>query len=207
MIKREIKVPYHLRLSDDKVCLTDEELVAGSGQTNPDRVAALPRTVIFHLFKNNGELSRRQRPLMATIPATDRDRLINKAEAKLADLLALEDETETDMTRAISLAQKVNQAARELDFAPVLEVNCGDDFQADDDAMVTIKERTSRASWYQGAGFGHSRSRYLTRVPRNVEHEARELQAIRRKHQNDPTFDFWKTGYDTQEVRIADHFN
>lgn len=40
-----------------------------------------------------------------------------------------------------------------------------------------------------------------------VEKEARELQAIRRKHQGDNTFRFWECDYRKREVRVADHPN
>ena len=48
---------------------------------------------------------------------------------------------------------------------------------------------------------------YYYQVPIEVEKEARELQAIRRKHQNDDTFSFWKCDYYKREVRVADHSN
>ena len=44
-------------------------------------------------------------------------------------------------------------------------------------------------------------------VPVEVEKEARELQAIRKKHQDDDTFSFWKCDYYKREVRVADHPN
>ena len=42
-------------------------------------------------------------------------------------------------------------------------------------------------------------------VPACVEKEANELQKIRRKHQNDNTFNFWITDYPKRVVREADH--
>ena len=48
---------------------------------------------------------------------------------------------------------------------------------------------------------------YYTQVPVAVEAEARELQALRKKHQDDDSFDFNATAYKTVEVREADHDN
>ena len=71
---------------------------------------------------------------------------------------------------------------------------------------VTIKIKMSHAKWYDSdEGFGHAPSTYYYQVPACVEKEANELQKIRRKHQNDNTFNFWITDYPKRVVREADH--
>ena len=73
--------------------------------------------------------------------------------------------------------------------------------------FVTIKEKTSHSSCDQHSGELNDVSRYLYQGPAKVANQAKELQAIRRKHQNDDSFDFVATSYLTKEVRIADHDN
>lgn len=207
MIKREIKVEYDVRVIDHKVCFTNDELVAGSGKKYAYQVESLERVAIFSSFKNNGTLSKSETNCLNGLSSSDRSRIFKAAEDKLAKQLAIEADTVADMARAIELAKVVNAAAIKINYNPVIEVSSDDDFKPNDDVMVTIKEKDSHSDWYQNGGLGHAVSLYLTRVPRIVEKEARELQAIRRKHQGDTTFDFWKTSYSTQEVRVADHEN
>lgn len=73
--------------------------------------------------------------------------------------------------------------------------------------MTVIKEKSSHSNWYQNDGDLYAPSLYLTLVPSSVAEEAKELQNIRRKHQEDPEFDFFKTSYKTKEIRVADHEN
>lgn len=71
---------------------------------------------------------------------------------------------------------------------------------------VTIKSKRSHSKWYQGyQGFGHCPSSYYYQVPACIEKEARELQEIRKKHQNDNTFNFGLCDYPKRVVREADH--
>ena len=72
---------------------------------------------------------------------------------------------------------------------------------------VTIKVKTSHSNWYDNDDVFNAPSTYHYQVPVEVEQEARELQAIRRKHQGDDTFSFWKCDYYKREVRVADHPN
>lgn len=70
--------------------------------------------------------------------------------------------------------------------------------------LAVIKVKTSHSNWYnRGEGELHSPSEYLTSVAK----EAKELQAIRKKHQDDSSFDFSITSYKCREIRVADHDN
>lgn len=71
---------------------------------------------------------------------------------------------------------------------------------------LLVKEvKNSRSNWYQDVD--NAPSMYYYQVPIEVEKEARELQAIRKKHQGDDTFSFWKCDYYKRQVRVADHPN
>ena len=71
---------------------------------------------------------------------------------------------------------------------------------------VTVKIKSSCSKWYQSyAGFGHSPSFYHYQVPICVEKEAKELQKIREKHQDDDTFNFEICDYPKRVIREADH--
>ena len=72
---------------------------------------------------------------------------------------------------------------------------------------VTIKVKTSHSNWYDNDDVFNAPSTYYYQVPIEVEKEARELQAIRKKHQGDDTFSFWKCDYYKRQVRVADHSN
>lgn len=72
---------------------------------------------------------------------------------------------------------------------------------------IALAKIVNNASWYQHSGELNDVSHYLYQVPAKVANQAKELQAIRRKHQNDDSFDFVATSYLTKEVRIADHDN
>lgn len=212
MIKREVKVEYDIRANDNKVCFTSDELVAGSGKKYAYEVESFERVATFSSFKNNGILSKSETNCLYAVSSSDRSRIFKAAEAKLAKKLELELETEKDTNRALSLKKIINSVAAKTNFPIRVEVESYEELDQEDAKhnydMVTIKEKQSHSEWYSSfEGSMHEVSLYLTRVPSIVEKEARELQAIRRKHQGDDTFDFWKTTYDTQEVRIADHEN
>lgn len=72
--------------------------------------------------------------------------------------------------------------------------------------LVLIKTKASHSKWYQSYGGElNTPSLYLTLVPKSVEKEAKELQSIRKKHQNDRKFDFYETDYQKVILRCADH--
>ena len=114
--------------------------------------------------------------------------LKERAESEIAKYIELMEQTKEDMKRALELKEIINQA----------------NFEGE---LVVIKHRVSKSNWYDGNGVGNMRSRYNTCVPKSVEQEALELQAIRKKHQGNELFDFVKTAYITIEKREADHDN
>ena len=123
------------------------------------------------------------------IPKDFKARILKVASQKLEDLLKIEDECKKDIDRAIYLKNIIDAA----DF--------------NHEKLVVIKIKTSHSDWYKDAGMLYAPSSYLTLVPQSVKKEALELQNIRRKHQNDPNFDFPKTSYKTIQLRTADHVN
>ena len=201
MIKRTIKVDYLRRRKDGKVGLTDDEL-AEAGQKSWE-VDSICLTKVFTLFTNRGKVSKTQASPYAIIN--------EEAERKLAELLDVESQRKADEKRAKELAHKINHyfEANSLNQGEVEwdEVAQGTFDDAKTPGWVTIKAKTSHSNWYQGAGELNSPSLYHTQVPASVEQEARELQAIRRKHQNDFEFDFLGTDYAKRIIREADHDN
>lgn len=148
------------------------------------------RKRVFTKFTNSGKLSKSELKDMA---ADEVKIFKQEAEKKLASVLQIEADTEKDTERAIELAEIVNSA----------NWDC-----ISDKELAVIKVKTSHSSWYSnGEGSLHAPSEYLTLVPVSVVKEAKELQAIRKKHQNDSTFDFSATTYKCKEVRVADHDN
>lgn len=113
---------------------------------------------------------------------------LEEAEKQLQLELAKFAETEDDMARAIELAEIINNA----DFS---------------EELVTVSTKTSHSEWYKHGGEGNMRSLYHKKVPASVVEEAKELQAIRKKHQGNSDFDFGITNYRFEEVREADHDN
>ena len=139
----------------------------------------------FDTFTNNGKLSKSDKNfyLIEQMPE-----LKERAESEIARYIELMEQTKEDMKRALELKEIINQA----------------NFEGE---LVVIKHRVSKSNWYDGSGVGNMRSRYNTCVPKSVEQEALELQAIRKKHQGNELFDFVATSYITIEVREADHDN
>lgn len=178
MIKETIKVEYLKNIKTNKMGFTLDE-IAEPGQPGW-KVDYCEYTSVFTKFTNAGSVSKPQRSKF--------DFVNQKAEEMLQERLNLKKDTEADMKKAIALAEIVNNASW-------------------DDSFVTIKEKTSHSQWYQHGGEFNDVSRYLYQVPVKVADQARQLQAIRRKHQNDDSFDFIATSYLTKEVRIADHDN
>lgn len=201
MIDRKIKVEYLRRREDSKIGLTYEDL-AKPGQA-PWEVDAIDLSETFTKFTNGGRVSKTQ--------ASPYDLVNEAAERKLAKELEIESQREDDEKRGKELATIINRYFEDngLDRGTVewdmIYEGSFDDTKTP--GWVTIKTKTSHSAWYQGAGEINSASTYHTQVPAAVEQEARELQAIRRKHQNDRDFDFWSTSYSTRIVREADHQN
>ena len=145
---------------------------------------------VFTKFTNSGKLSKTELKGLSTDEA---EVFKNAAEEKLAAMLKLEYETKADTKRALKLVKIVNSAN-------------WDNIQ--NKGLAVIKVKTSHSNWYNGGeGELHSPSEYLTVVPVSVAKEAKELQAIRKKHQDDPSFDFNSTSYKCREIRVADHNN
>lgn len=201
MINKKIKVEYLRRRQDSKIGLTYEDL-AEAGQ-KPWEVDAVDLAETFTLFTNRGKVSKTQASAYQIVN--------DEAERKLAKELEVESQRESDEARAKKLAQKINHyfEANGINQAEVEwdELTQGAFDDSKTPGWVTIKTKTSHSSWYQGAGEMHSPSLYHTQVPAAVEQEARELQAIRRKHQDDFKFDFSGTDYAKRIIREADHPN
>lgn len=113
----------------------------------------------FDSFTNNGKLSKSDKNfyLIEQMPE-----LKERAESEIARYIELMEQTKEDMKRALELKELINQA----------------NFEGE---LVVIKHRVSKSNWYDGNGVGNMRSRYNTCVPKSVEQEALELQAIRKK--------------------------
>ena len=188
MIKQKITVEYVISNETGKMGFELSELATEG--TPSYLVDYSDRKKTFTSFKNDGTISKVQRTFGANskLSVEDQERIFEKAESEMRQQIAIKADTEKDMQRAIELATIVNNA----------------DFSSE---MVTIKTKNSHSKWYQHGGEGHMVSLYYTQVPAAVEAEARELQDIRRKHQDDDSFDFEKASYRTIEVREADHDN
>ena len=183
MIKEEIKVEYSVRKDNGAVTVTDYRDFAKDGENLMD-IEAYDHTCTFHIFKNNGKVSKSD--------CSQYDLVNEEAEKLLAERLEIKSSAQKDMDRCKKLAEVVNNAW----FNHNSETE-----------WVTIKTKNSHSNWYQHGGELNSVSLYLTQVPAEVEKEAKELQSIRRKHQGDDTFDFAETSYFSREVRVADHEN
>lgn len=182
MINRTIKVEYMINTETGKIGFSLKE-IANEGQRSRE-VDYNEYTRTFTRFTNKGKVSKPERSPFSIVN--------KKAEAILQQELAIESDREADMAQALELVKIVNEAYMNAD---------------EDTKWVTIKTKTSHSDWYKHGGQLSTPSVYLTQVPASVEKPARELQAIRRKHQNDGMFDFSKTSYLTREERIADHDN
>lgn len=144
----------------------------------------------FNHFTNQGKISKTE---LHGIPSNLLSLIKPVAENKLKRVLKLEKTTTADTKKALQLINIINQAN-------------WDNLTAHD--LAVIKAKSSHSRWYtSGLGSMHQPSEYLTVVPVSVAKEAKLMQKIRRKHQNDPTFDFDKTSYNCREIRVADHEN
>lgn len=201
MINRKIKVDYLRRRSDSKIGLTSEDL-AKPGQ-KPWEVDAIDLVETFTSFTNRGKVSKTQ--------ASPYDIINQEAERKLAEELEIESQREDDEKRGGKLAKIINRYFEtnnlndgEIDWDIIYEGHFDD---SKTPGWVTIKIKASHSAWYEHGGELNARSVYHTQVPLAVEQEARELQAIRMKHQNDFKFDFIETDYAKRIIREADHQN
>lgn len=188
MIKQTIKVEYVISKETGKMGFELSELA--TEDTPSYLVDYYDRKRTFTSFKNDGTISKSQRIFEANskLSVEDQERIFEKAESEMRQQIAIKADTEKDMQRAMELA---------------VIINCAD-FNGE---MVTIKTKNSHSKWYRNDDVFNSPSMYLTQVPVAVEAEARELQALRKKHQGDNNFDFNATAYKTVEIRIADHDN
>lgn len=198
MINEKITVKYYVRKDNGKIFF-DYKKVAGPGE-KAWLVDTIDRTEEFTAFTNKDKVSKPQR--------SKYDVVNGEAERKLQERLALKAQTKIDLPRAIELAKVVNEAFKDKMGDLFLEYDYVENGDFDDSktpGWVTIKVKTSHSNWYQDVD--NAPSMYYYQVPVKVEAQARELQAIRKKHQNDDTFSFWKCDYYKREVRVADHSN
>lgn len=200
MIYEKIEVKYYIRKDNGKLFF-DYKKIAEPGE-KAWLVDTVDRTEEFTAFTNKGKVSKPQR---------SKYEMVNEeAERKLQERLALKAQTAIDLPRAIKLAKVVNEAFKNKNYDPFIDYDYVEDGDFDDTktpGWVTIKIKTSHSNWYDNDDVFNAPSTYHYQVPVEVEKEARELQAIRRKHQGDNTFRFWECDYQKREVRVADHPN
>lgn len=200
MIYEKIEVKYYIR-KDNRKIFFDYKKVAGPGE-KAWLVDTIDRTEEFTAFTNKGKVSKPQRSKYEVVN--------EEAERKLQERLALKAQTAIDLPRAIELAKVVDKAFEDKMDDLFLEYDYIEEGEFSDDktpGWVTIKVKTSHSNWYDNDDVFNAPSTYHYQVPVEVEKEARELQAIRRKHQGDNTFRFWECDYRKREVRVADHPN
>lgn len=203
MINEKIEVKYYIRKDNGDVFFDYKKFAELAGNTSVDVIDKVEK---FTTFTDKGKVSKPQR---------SKYEFVNReAERKLQERLALKAQTKVDLSRAIELAKVVNEAFKNKlkseDCSPFMEYNYieeGDFNDSKTPGWVTIKVRGSRSSWYDSDDIFNAPSMYYYQVPTEVEKEAKELQTIRHKHQNDNTFSFYKCDYYKREVRVADHPN
>ena len=202
MIYKDIKIEFSYDYADKIWYFDSKELPKKLRQNS--WLASAEKEITFSAFKNNHEVSLSESKKLDSlifftdyndfhkhllIPDYFKKQILNQATKKLEEVLKIENDCNKDTMRAIHLKNIINAA----------------DFKHE--KLVPIKLKTSHSAWYKGAGILHDPSSYVTLVPQSVKAEALELQSLRRKHQNDPNFDFFKTSYKTIQLRIADHVN
>ena len=196
MIYEKIEVKYYIR-KDNRKIFFDYKKIAEPGE-KPWLVDTFDKVEKFTAFTNKGKVSKPQR--------SKYEEVNEEAERKLQERLALKTQTAIDLPRAIELAKVVDEAFKDKMGDLFVEYDYVEEGDFDDSktpGWVTIKVKNSHSNWYQDVD--NAPSMYYYQVP--VEKEARELQAIRKKHQDDDTFSFWKCDYYKREVRVADHSN
>lgn len=200
MINEKITVKYYVRKDNGKIFF-DYKKIAEPGE-KPWLVDTFDRVKKFTAFTNKGKVSKPQRSIYKEVN--------EEAERKLQERLALKAQTAIDLPRAIELAKVVNEAfenKKDSLFFDYDYIENGDFDDSKTPGWITIKVKTSHSNWYDNDDVFNAPSTYHYQVPVEVEQEARELQAIRRKHQGDNTFRFWECDYCKREVRVADHPN
>lgn len=144
----------------------------------------ISKTFTFNLFTNKGKLSKQDKNYS--------EELAPFAEEALAKQLAKNEELKADQERANELAKIVNHAMYEYQ---------------EGDELKRASTKQSNSDWYRHGGEFNMRSLYHKMVPASVIEEAKELQAIRKKHQRTRGFDFWACNWNCIEIREADHGN
>ena len=200
MINRKITVTYDFNKITKEFCENAMEKYPNCYNYDLDDPNHLSnwvdRKITFESFTNTGKVSKSE-----FSKKRYKERFINFvkpiAERKFAEEIAkekmLDHDRDKDTARALELKAIVDNANWE---------------NIQDKDLAVIKTKMSHSKWYSnGEGQLHSLSEYLTVVPVSVAKEAIELQKIRRKHQDDPKFDFWRTSYKCREIRVADHDN
>lgn len=198
MIYEKIEVKYYIR-KDNRKIFFDYKKIAEPGE-KPWLVDTFDKVEKFTAFTNKSKVSKPQR--------SKYEEVNEEAERKLQERLALKAQTAIDLPRAIELAKVVDEAFKDKMGDLFVEYDYVEEGDFDDSktpGWVTIKVKNSHSNWYQDVD--NAPSMYYYQVPVEVEKEARELQAIRKKHQDDDTFSFWKCDYYKREVRVADHPN
>lgn len=198
MIYEKIEVKYYIR-KDNRKIFFDYKKIAEPGE-KLWLVDTFDKVEKFTVFTNKGKVSKPQR--------SKYEEVNEEAERKLQERLALKAQTAIDLPRAIELAKVVDEAFKDKMGDLFVEYDYVEEGDFDDSktpGWVTIKVKNSHSNWYQDVD--NAPSMYYYQVPVEVEKEARELQAIRKKHQDDDTFSFWKCDYYKREVRVADHPN
>lgn len=200
MIKERIEVKYYIR-KDNRKIFFDYKKIAEPGE-KAWLVDTIDRTEEFTAFTNKGKVSKPQRSRYEEVN--------EEAERELQERLALKAQTKIDLPRAVELAKVVDEAFKDKMGDLFLEYDYVEEGDFDDSktpGWVTIKAKTSHSDWYSNDDVFNAPSTYYYQVPVEVEKEARELQSIRRKHQGNDTFSFWKCDYYKRQVRVADHSN
>ncbi|WP_294760533.1 hypothetical protein [uncultured Lactobacillus sp.] len=200
MINRKITVTYEFNKITKEFCENAMEKYPNCYNydlDDPNHISNwIDGKITFESFTNTGKVSKSE-----FSKKRYKERFINFvkpiAERKFAEEIAkekmLDHDRDKDTARALELKAIVDNANWE---------------NIQDKDLAVIKTKMSHSKWYSnGEGQLHSLSEYLTVVPVSVAKEAIELQKIRRKHQDDPKFDFWRTSYKCREIRVADHDN
>lgn len=199
MIKEKIVVEYCVDIATKKVAINAEDLYENKPYRGWGDWWDEKRE--FNVFKNNGKVSKTDRSRFEVVNA--------EAERLLAERLKIKSEAEEDLKNAIKLAKVVNKAFREHNGTymewNVLEKGDFDDSKTPGWKTLVIKN--SNSDWYDSEGSEHMRTEYWNQVPECVFKEAKKLREIRKKHENDDSFDFITCEYLTQKIRVADHFN
>lgn len=200
MIKREITVTYEFNKITKEFCENAMEKYPkcyAYPTDDPNHISNwIDGKITFESFTNTGKVSKsefskkryKEKFIKFIKPIAER-----KFDAEIAKEKMLDRDRDKDTARALELKSIIDSAN-------------WDNIQDKD--LAVIKVKTSHSKWYSNViGEMHGRSEYLTVVPVSVAKEAIELQKIRRKHQDDPKFNFFKTSYKCREIRVADHDN